>query len=219
VAGAAAGAGSGIADPTDTEIYVANSGGDSLSIISAKRRAVIATIAVPGGPLALVAPNANGVLYVGTRSGAIVAVGLSDHRVLGTLLQLHGSAAAQMDYDALTGAVYVPDAAAGVVEVLRPASAGAGNSAHLPAEPERTLPFSGGPVAAAITFDGAYGFVATQQTGLIVQFDAVTRTTLATLAVGGAPRARSSRGRIRRRPCSSRRARVASRPMSSLLSS
>lgn len=189
VAVAAAGAGSGIADPTDTEIYVANRGSDTLSVISAKRRAVTATIPLPGGPASLVVPNANGVLYVGTESGAVLAVSLADHRVLGTLLQLHGSAAGQMDYDALTGAVYVPDAAAGVVDVLRPASAGAGGGAHLPTEPERTLPFAGSPMAVAITFDGAYGFVAAQQSGQLVQFDAVTRATLATIAIGGAPRA------------------------------
>lgn len=189
VAVAAAGAGSGISDPTDTEIYVANSGGDVLSVISAKRRAVIATIAVPGAPVSLVAPAANGVLYVGTRSGAIVAVGLADHHVLGTLLQLRGSADVQMDYDALTGAVYVPDPAAGVVDVLRPASAGAAGAVHLPAEPERTLPFAGGPAAAAITFDGAYGFVAAQQAGQIVQFDAASNATLGSVAVGGAPHA------------------------------
>lgn len=189
VAIATAGAGTGIADPTDTEVYVADSGSDSVTVISAKRRAVIATIAVAGGPISLVVPNANGVLYVGTQAGVLVAVGLANHRVLGTLLRLHGSAPAQMDYDAITGAIYVPDATAGVLAVLRPASAGATGSVHLPSEPEHVLPISGGPSAVAITSDGSYGFVTAAQTGQLIQFDAVTRATLASISVGGTPRA------------------------------
>jgi DNA-binding beta-propeller fold protein YncE len=143
---------------------------------------------VPGGPLSVIVPAAGGVAYVGTRAGAIVAVGLGNHQVLGTLLQLSGSATGAMDYDAMTSEIYVPDAAAGLVDVLAPAAAGgAGQAPNLPREPARTLPFAGGPAAVAITFDGAYGFVAEHDAGRVAMFDVAEHKTLATLDVGGAP--------------------------------
>ena len=59
----------------------------------------------------------------------------------------------------------------------------------LPAEPVRALPFSGGPVAVAITFEGAYGFVAEGDSARVQMFDPAAREVIATLNVGGAPRA------------------------------
>lgn len=187
---AVAGPGAGISDANDAEVYVTNADSDSVSVISAAHRTVIAEIPVPGGPLSVVVPAAGGVAYVGTRAGAIVVVGLADHRVLGTLLQLRGSAAGAMDYDALTSEVYVPDATAGAVSVLAPASAGgAGQAPNLPHEPARVLPFAGGPAAVAITFDGSYGFVAEHDAGRVVMFDVAEHKTLATLSIGGTPQA------------------------------
>jgi hypothetical protein len=81
----------------------------------------------------------------------------------------------------------VPDSAANVVDVLRPATAGAGEPTTLPAEPARTIAVAGGPTAVAITFDGAYGFVAARATGALVVLDAPSHHALATLDVGGHP--------------------------------
>jgi len=77
--------GSGIAgtDPNDAEVYVANMDSDSVSVVSTLRQRLIASIAVPGGPLGVVIPSLGGVAYVSTRSGTVVAVSLADHRVLG----------------------------------------------------------------------------------------------------------------------------------------
>jgi YVTN family beta-propeller protein len=183
--------GSGTSDPNDAEIYVANTDSDSVSVISAHSKRVIATIPVPGGPISVLVPQSaqsSGVAYVGTRSGSIVAVGLADHRVLGKLLQMQSSASGQMDYNALTGEVYVPDAAGGVVDVLRPASAGgSGVAPTLPAEPARTIAVEGGPSAAAITFDGAYGFLSAAGAGQVTMYDVAAHRALATISVGGAP--------------------------------
>jgi YVTN family beta-propeller protein len=187
---AVAGAGSGIANTSDAEVYVANSGSDTISVLSATRRATIATIPAPGGPQSVVIPAAGGIAYVGTRAGSVLALSLSDHRLLGTLLRLRGSAAGLMDYDVVTGQVYVPDQAGGMVDVLRPASAGSGGApANLPGEPARALPFDGGPIAVAITFDGAFGFVAEHDAGRVVMFDVAAHHTLATVTIGGSPRA------------------------------
>jgi YVTN family beta-propeller protein len=181
---------SGISEGDDGEVYVTNAADDSVSVISENRRRVIAVIPVPGGPLGVMVPASGGVAYVGTRAGTIVALSLANHRVLGTLLQLKGSAVGAMDYDAVTGEVYVPDPAGGVVDVLRPVSVdNSGTAPTLPAEPARTLNLGGGPAAVAITFDGAFGFVAQRDTGRVAMLDVGTHQTLTTLAVGGAPRA------------------------------
>lgn len=185
---AVAGLGSGVRDPSDAEVYVTNADSDTVSVISATTRRIIATIPVPGGPMSVLVPTSNNVAYVGTRTGMIVAIGVADHRVLGTLVRLRGSASGQMDYDAVTGEIYVPDGAGGVVEVLRPVSATDG-SAALPPEPARTLPLGGGPSAVAITFDGSYGFVAQRDSGHVVMVDVAAHHTLAIVDVGGAPRA------------------------------
>src|SRR5262249_17462392 len=107
---AVAGIGSGIVRPDfgDAEIYVANSADNTASVLSTQQRTMIATIPVPGGPLNVVVPGTGGVAYVGTRSGAVVALDLGTHKVLGTLLQRKGPVGV-MDYDAVTGQIYVPD--------------------------------------------------------------------------------------------------------------
>lgn len=187
---AIAGPASGISDPTDAEVYVANSGDNTVSVISAAQRKVIATIPAPGGPLGVVIPASGGIAYVSTRAGTILALGLANHQLLGTVLNQPGGVYGNMDYDAITNQIYVPDATTNVVDILRPASAGpSGLSGPLPNEPARILPVTGGPAAIAITFDGAYGFVAQRQSGQVTMFDAGSRQTLATLSVGGAPAA------------------------------
>lgn len=185
---ALAGATSGIATPGDPEIYVANAGDDTVSVISTATDRVIATVPVPGGPAWVVVPTTGGVAYVATKAGAIHLIGLADHRALGPLYQPATAQFGMMDYDAVTGQVYVPDAT-GATAILAPASASAGTAPHLPGEPARTLNFGGDPVAVAITFDGAYGFLAEHNAGQVVMFDASTRKQLATASVGGTPRA------------------------------
>jgi YVTN family beta-propeller protein len=187
---AVAGPGSGIANPGDAEVYVANAESNSVSVISARSQQVVAEIPVPGGPQEVVVPATGGVAYVGASDGAILALDLASHQVIGQLLRLRGGAPGVMDYDAVTGQIYVPDPTGGIVEVLRPAAPASGESSPaLPDEPVRTLPFTEGPTAVAITFDGALGFVAQRDAGKVAMFDAGTYTTLTTFTVGDAPRA------------------------------
>lgn len=184
--------GSGISDPdiNDAELYVANSGDDSVSVISTDHRHVIATIPTPGAPIGVTIPATGGVAYVTTQSGAVLALSLARHAVIGTIFQLPaGHTPGQMDYNAVTGQVSVPDPAGNAVYILRPASAGdGGQSPSLPDEPARTLEIAGGPAAVAITFDGAYAFVAERDAGRVAMVDAPTRRVLATISVGGTPR-------------------------------
>ncbi len=180
-------------DINDAELYVANTSSDSVTVISTEHRRVLATIPVPGGPVGVVVPQSGGVAYISLRTGAVAVVSLAKHTLLGTLLAAPSGATTppgMMDYDAVTGQVYVPEPATGAVAVLAPASVGSGDGAPvLPHEPARTLPFGGGPSAVAITFDGAYGFVTQRDVGKATMFNVGTHKPLAEITVGGAPRA------------------------------
>ena len=189
---AVAGASSGIPNPNDAQVYVVNSDSDTVSVIATRERQVVATIPVPGGPIGVVIPNSGGVAYVSTRSGDIVAVDLAHQTLLGAALQTPGDAIGAMDYDAVTGQIYVPDATANAVYALAPVAVRDDTSApamSLPHEPARTIPEAGNPAAVAITFDGAYALVAEPESGTVVIMDAVSHETLKRVTVGGAPRA------------------------------
>jgi hypothetical protein len=68
------------------------------------------------------------------------------HRVITTLLT--GGAFGSMDYNAVTGEIYVPNQRLRQIDVLTPVLAGV---AIVPREPAYTLPVSGVPQAIAIT--------------------------------------------------------------------
>jgi YVTN family beta-propeller protein len=187
---AIAGQTSGIREAGDAEVYVAVTGANVVVVLSASSRQILATIPVPGGPGSVVVPATGGVAYVGTRSGTVVAVDVATHTVLGVALALHSGALGQMDYDAITGQIYIPDAAGDVVNVLRPVPAPTGGgSPTFPSEPAAIYALAGGPTAIAITSDGAYGFVTAGRTGRVAMVDVAAHQTLATIAVGGSPRA------------------------------
>lgn len=193
---AVAGSGSGVSNGNDAEVYVANSDSDTVSVIGAHERRVIATIAVAGGPLGVVVPATGGVAYVTTRAGDVIALSLARHTVLGTVLHTAGDVLGTMDYDAVTGQIYVPDLTANVVDVLAPVAAGSEDTNGttiatftIPHEPARVLSHFAAPAAVAITFDGAYGFVAERGSGQVAMTDAASHAVLAVIAVGGTPQA------------------------------
>jgi YVTN family beta-propeller protein len=184
---ALAGPGNELPSAGKPEYYVSNSDADSVSVIDAGSLKVVATVPVSGGPLAVVIPQSGGVAYVGTRSGAIVVIRLVDRRPLGTVFQLRG-APGQMDYNAISGSIYVPDPTGNAVQVLRPTSPGAsGSSPSVPDEPIRTLPFPNAPSAVAIPADGTFGMVTQTAPGNATMLDLSTRQPLATFDVGGKP--------------------------------
>jgi YVTN family beta-propeller protein len=183
---------SGIRDSGNTsslEIYVANRGSRTLSVITTSDLHTVATIALPESPCALTIPATGGVVYVATCAGKVLAVGLASHQVLGTVLSDLGGTPGMMDYDAVTGQLYVPVPASGRVVILRPAGVGADGSLVAPAEPLRILTIPGAPSAVAITFDGALGFVAERSGGHVVEIDVTNHRTLGVVSVGGAPNA------------------------------
>ncbi len=88
-----------------------------------------------------------------------------------------------MDYDALTGEVYVPDERHHVLDVLTPITT---STATLPTEPNRLIPTDSAPTSVAITNDGLLGFVALQG-GKVAMFDLIDRQLAFTVSVGGTP--------------------------------
>jgi YVTN family beta-propeller protein len=189
IAVALPGTGIAEAEPDDAEVYVANSGSDTVSVISTKRRRVIATIPAPGGPFGITIPQTGGVAYVSTLAGTVLALSLATHQLAGVVLRTGAEPLGMMDYDAVTGQVYVPEPSANAVDILAPVATTNGTLAALPAEPVRMLHVTGTPVAVAITFEGSYGFVAQRTSGAVTLLDAATHQIQATISVGGTPQA------------------------------
>jgi DNA-binding beta-propeller fold protein YncE len=87
-----------------------------------------------------------------------------------------------MDYNAITGDIYVPDEKNKNLAVLTPTIAGA----TLPHEPAHVLPLGVAPVSVAITSDGQLGFVALQG-GNVAMLDIPGHQVINTFVVGGDP--------------------------------
>jgi hypothetical protein len=88
-----------------------------------------------------------------------------------------------MDYDALTGEVYVPDAQHNLLAIISPVDT---TVATVPKEPERVINIHGIPVSVAITNDGLLGFVALQG-GRVEMLDLIAHRLVYTVIVGGTP--------------------------------
>ena len=160
-----------------TQLWVAGTG--AVSILNQQGQ-VLDRVPVPGGPRFLCLPG-NLTAYVATRQGSIVAVDMLTHQVFATLLK--GGSFGSMDFDAVTGEIFVPDQQHNQVDVIFPVLNGAGT---LPHEPERVIPVGGSPRAIAVTNDGAFGFVALSG-GKVDMLDIPGRQLIATIAVGGQP--------------------------------
>jgi YVTN family beta-propeller protein len=185
-----AGAESGIADPNNPEVYVACAGSHSVAVLATENNQVVASLPLAASPTSVVAPATGGVAYVTTDAGTIEGIALATRTKIGVIYQRSGARFGVMDYDAITGQVYVPDAASGTVDVLAPiAVSESGGPPSFPHEPARVLAASGGPSAVAITFDGSFGFIARRAAGAITMLDPASHQELATIGVGGAPAA------------------------------
>lgn len=165
-------------DAPRTQLWMA--GKNAVDILD-DQGAVLDRIAVPGNPQYLSVPGAL-TAYVATQQGNVIAIDMLAHRIIATLLT--GGSFGAIDYNAVTGEIYVPDQRLKRIDVLAPVLAG---MALLPHEPSYFLPVGASPQAVAITNDGQLGFVALAN-GQVVMMDIPGRNTLKTIAVGGSPR-------------------------------
>lgn len=162
---------------TSNQLWV--TGPTSLSVFDV-RGPLLDDIPIAGGPQFLTIPNGF-TAYVTTHQGKVLAVDLGTRHVFPPLLS--GGTFGPMDYDALTGEVYVPDEKHNMLDVLTPIDPG---KVTLPKEPNRVIRTSVPPEAVAITNDGLLGFVALQG-GRVAMLDLLGRHIVYTVTVGGNP--------------------------------
>ncbi len=165
---------------SSNQLWVTEAG--SLAVFDA-RGPLIDSVAIADGPQFLTIPNGF-TAYVTTRRGTVLAVDLGSRRVSGALLA--GGTFGAMDYDALTGEVYVPDEKHNMLEVLTPIDPGITGLLRLPKEPNRVIHTGVPPQAVAITNDGLLGFVALRG-GSVAMLDLIGRHMVYAVAVGGDP--------------------------------
>ena len=137
------------------------------------------TIPLPGGPQYLTIPQGT-MAYVTTRQGSVDAIDIASYKVFPLL---SGGKYGPMDYDAITGDVYVPDQQHNQLVVLTPLSSG-GNP--LPPEPNHTYDLGVAPQSVAITSDGQLSFIALSG-GNVAMLDVPGKQIVNTIFVGGNP--------------------------------
>lgn len=163
---------------TPNQIWAAGDSG--LTVFEATGR-FLGAVLIAAGPQALSIP-AGFTAYVTTRQGSVLAVDLDSRRVIRTLIS--GGEYGQMDYDATTGEIYVPDRLHDLLDVLTPITA---SGAQQLREPARQLQLGGVPQSIAITSDGQLGFAALAD-GRVLMLDIPGRSILTSISVGGTPR-------------------------------
>jgi DNA-binding beta-propeller fold protein YncE len=163
----------------------ADNGGDqlwvaakTLCVFDTLRGKQISNVPLKGDPQFVTIPVGTTV-YVTTRQGEIDAVDLSTYHVVSLL---SGGTYGPMDFDEITGEIYVPDMQHDQLLVLTPVNAGY----TVPHEPGRVIHFNTAPQAVAITSDGQLGFVALQG-GSVAMLDIPGRQLISTIQVGGNP--------------------------------
>jgi len=170
-------AGSSINGGVSNQIWVAST--DGLTIFDDQTHQMLGVVPFPDGPQYLSIPPGETV-YVTTRRGSVDAVSLKTKEVRQIL---NGGIFGTMDYDALTGEVYVPDEQHQVLNVLSPVDIGV---SAIPRKPEQVIHTQGTPESVAITSDGLLGFIALRE-GKVAMLDLIAHRLVYTVDVAGTP--------------------------------
>ena len=170
-------AGSSINVSNSNQLWVAST--DGLTIFDDRSEQTLGDVPLPDGPQYLSIPPGETV-YVTTRQGSVDAISLKTREVRQIL---KGGIFGPMDYDALTGEVYVPDKQHNVLNVLSPVDT---SVAAFPTQPERVIHTVGTPESVAITNDGLLGFI-TLRGGRVAMLDLIAHRLVYTVDVGGMP--------------------------------
>ncbi|MDQ2716069.1 MAG: hypothetical protein M3Z08_14270 [Chloroflexota bacterium] len=167
--------GTGVNGGTGNQLWVA--AGNALAVFNSTGQR-IASLALPGAQYVTIPSGST--VYVNTRQGSLVAVDLGTHQIVSTLLR--GGSFGPMDYDAITGEIYVPDEQHNQVDVLVPIIPGT----NIPREPARIIRLGVSPQSVAITNDGQLGFVALKG-GRVAMLDIPGKQIIKIINVGGDP--------------------------------
>ena len=171
--------GVGITHTTGGQLWV--SGTQSLTVFDDRTGQPLAHVPLAAGPQYLSIPPGGTSIYITTRRGSVEAIDIATRSVRQLLT---GGSFGTMDFDELSGEVYVPDARHNLLDVLAPVNL---NVATLPAEPNRVIHLDSPPTSVAITNDGQLGFVALQG-GKVAMIDLLERQVVYTVSVTGTPR-------------------------------
>jgi DNA-binding beta-propeller fold protein YncE len=167
---------SSLSKDTGNQLWVATT--DELTVFDTLKGTTINNVAVADGPQYVSIPP-GATVYATTRKGGVIAVDLNRLKVI-PLIQ--GGQYGPMDYDEMTGEVYVPDEQHNRLDVLAPVNAGS----TPPHQPNRTIDLGVQPRSVAITSDGQLGFVALAG-GNVAMLDVPARQVINTIYVGGNP--------------------------------
>jgi hypothetical protein len=152
---------------------------DQITVFDEQTEQTLAHIPIPGGPQYLTTPPGTTV-YATTRQGSIYAI---DFKTRTTRQILSGGPFGPMDYDAITGEIYVPDQKNNQLAVLSPVDP---ITPKQPRQPNRVIHMNVTPDSVAITSDGQLGFVALRN-GTVAMLDVPARQVVSAIAVGGTP--------------------------------
>jgi len=166
----------GAGSNTASQLWVANTTSVNIFDVTGKQ---LNNIPIPGGPQYLSIPPGT-MVYVTTRQGSVDAIDLNTRDIF-TLIS--GGIFGPMDYDAITGDIYVPDQKNKQLDVLSPLSSG---TTTLPPEPNHVFKLGVAPESVAITSDGQLGFIALRG-GNVAMLDVPGRQIVDTIYVGGNP--------------------------------
>jgi DNA-binding beta-propeller fold protein YncE len=170
-------AGSNLNGSVSNQLWIASTG--ELTVFDDQSHQMLGAIPFPDGPQYLSIPPGETV-YVTTRQGSVDAVSLKTREMRRIL---NGGIFGPMDYDALTGEVYVPDMHHQTLNVLSPVDI---SMSMIPKEPERVILTQGIPDSVAITSDGLLGFIALRE-GKVAMWDLIAHRLVYTVYVGGTP--------------------------------
>lgn len=167
----------GSANGTSDQLWA--SGNNSVKVLDVGKYTQLANIPIPGGPQYITFPPGTEA-YVTTRGGDVDAIDFNTYHVV-TLLT--GGTYGPMDFDEVTGEIFVPNRLHKQIDVLAPISS---DNSTLPQEPSHVYPLDAVPVSVAITGDGQLGFVALS-TGNVAMIDVPGERIANTYSVGGTP--------------------------------
>lgn len=171
--------GIGITHATSGQLWVA--GTQALMVFDDRAGHLLARVPLADGPQYLSIPPGGSTVYVTTRQGTVDAVDIETRQARQLLT---GGSFGTMDFDEISGEIYVPDAQHNLLDVLAPVDA---SMTALPREPNRVIHPGLAPTSVAITNDGQLGFVALRG-GKVAMIDLLERQVIYTVLVTGTPR-------------------------------
>lgn len=160
----------------DTQLWATTSQG--ITVFHTRTGQPLKTISTPDEPQMISIPPGK-TAYVSTQRGTINAIDISSYHAMSIMT---GGSYGPMDFDELTGELYVPDSLNKQLLILSPVAVGFAHT-H---EPLRSIHFNAAPTSVAITNDGQLGFVSLKS-GQVSMLDLPGKQTITTISVKGIP--------------------------------